>query len=126
MKLCGHGQVRLCERGLDNCSQHLALGIVRSSGGEQYSLSSLRPGGATFYLQFTEDAEYVRRKGRWLSTRVLEIYLQEASVATYHDKLSPWTRSRIEELCKQFPGILSRAQFLRKSRIPDRCWPYLW
>ena len=26
----------------------------------------------------TEDAEYVRRKGRWLSTRVLEIDLQEA------------------------------------------------
>ena len=61
-----------------------ALGLAEGAEGcTQYSLASLRPGGATFWLSVTEDAEYVRRKGRWLSTRVLEIYLQETSVATY-------------------------------------------
>ena len=54
-----------------------------------------RPGGATYWLLETEDAEYVRRKGRWLSTRVLEIYLQEASVATYDRRMSDDTKSRI-------------------------------
>jgi hypothetical protein len=55
-----------------------ALGIADSQGCSHFNLSSLRPGGATHWLAQTEDAEFVRRKGRWLSTRVLEIYLQEA------------------------------------------------
>ena len=55
-----------------------ALGIADSQGCSHVNLSSLRPGGATHWLAQTEDAEFVRRKGRWLSTRVLEIYLQEA------------------------------------------------
>ena len=47
-----------------------ALGVVRIDGSEIYNLSSLRPGGATYWLQCTEDAEYVRRKGRWISSKV--------------------------------------------------------
>ena len=55
-----------------------ALGIADSQGCSHVNLSSLRPGGATHWLAQTEDAEFVRPRGRWLSTRVLEIYLQEA------------------------------------------------
>eukprot|EP00435_Cladocopium_sp_Y103_P003960 s4316_g1.t1 len=60
----------------------LGLKVSREGGHVPYELSSLRPGGATFYLTQTEDGEYVRRKGRWLSTKVLEIYIQEAVAAT--------------------------------------------
>ena len=50
-----------------------ALGMTTGTDGHMpYSLSSLRPGGATYWLTETEDAEFVRRKGRWLSTRVLK------------------------------------------------------
>ena len=103
-----------------------ALGIVRIDGSEIYNLSSLRPGGATYWLQCTEDAEFVRRKGRWISSKVLEIYLQEASVATHTDQLSFETRSRIEELCSQFSRILKRSKFLKENFIPERAWPQLW
>ena len=51
------------------------------------SLASLRPGGATCMLAQTENAELVRRRGRRLSGRVMEIYLQEISVATYVPQL---------------------------------------
>ena len=61
----------------------LGLQLSRAGGHLPCELSSLRPGGATFFLQLAEDGDYVRRKGRWLSAKVLEIYVQEAVVATY-------------------------------------------
>lgn len=64
--------------------------------------------------------------GRWISSRVLEVYLQEAAYVTYNQHLSLEARSRIEELCKQFPRILKKAKFMRESFIPERCWPQLW
>eukprot|EP00435_Cladocopium_sp_Y103_P016191 s1218_g4.t1 len=103
-----------------------SLGVVRSDGAEQYTLSSLRPGGATYWLQCTEDSEFVRRKGRWLSGKVLEIYLQEAEVATYQDRLSFETKSRITSLCNQFPSILRKTKFFRDNQIPEKAWPQLW
>ena len=104
-----------------------ALGIApREDGSYIYSLSSLRPGGATYWLAATEDAEFVRRKGRWLSTRVLEIYLQETSVATYQRNLSEETKSRINDLCRSFSRVLSKAIFLKESRVPENAWPQLW
>jgi len=72
-----------------------------------YSVASLRPGGATHWLQVTEDAEYVRRKGKWISSRVLEIYLQEAAVATFEDQVTAEAKSRISSLCQNFSKILS-------------------
>lgn len=104
-----------------------ALGVVQGpERTPQYTLSSLRPGGATFWLQATEDAEYVRRKGRWLSTRVLEVYLQETSVSTFTQRLSKETKSRVTDLCKQFPSVLKRVQFFKENKFPERSWPQLW
>ena len=62
------------------------IGLISRDGKGEclYSLSSLRPGGATHWLSVTEDAEYVRRKGRWVSSKVLEIYLQEVTVINLH------------------------------------------
>ena len=65
-------------------SLQLALGFASGPQGDvPYNLGSLRPGGATYWLNLTEDAEYIRRKGRWVSSKVLEIYLQETAVATF-------------------------------------------
>lgn len=104
-----------------------ALGLTEGPQSQViYTLSSLRPGGATFWLFSTEDAEYVRRKGRWTSTRVLEIYLQETSYVTFTSRMSSVTKSRIEDLCKHFPEILSKVQFFKSTGIPERVWPQLW
>ena len=104
-----------------------ALGLVKGAHGQPiYSLSSLRPGGATFWLQLTEDAEYVRRKGRWISTKVLEVYLQEASVVTYETKITSVSKSRVDALCKQFASVLSKVQFFERTNIPMSAWPQLW
>ena len=88
-----------------------ALGIdpSRGPGKIPYDLGSLRPGGATFYLQQTEDSEFVRRRGRWLSSRVLEIYLQETTVNTYHQKLKTESRQKVQVLADNFSDILERA-----------------
>ena len=105
-----------------------ALGLARGDRRDvyPYSLSSLRPGGATYWLQLTEDAEFVRRKGRWLSTRVLEIYLQEASFMTFTQKMTQESLSRVSTLCSRFPEILEKAIFFRTTRIPECAWPRLW
>ena len=106
----------------------VALGLDPTRGPNKipYDLGSLRPGGATFYLQQTEDSEFVRRRGRWLSTRVLEIYLQEASVNTYQQRLSSSSRSKIEALAGSFSAILGRATYFLQMKIPPSSWPHLW
>ena len=106
----------------------LALGITKPDkpNSVPYSLGSLRPGGATYWLQTTEDSEYVRRKGRWISAKVFEIYVQEAAVATFNQRLTEEARERIDSLSRLFGQILDRAVFLRSSHIPEVCWPKLW
>ena len=91
-----------------------------------FSLASLRPGGATYWLGVTEDAEYVRRKGRWVSAKVLEIYLQEATVATFNEKITEVAKNRIALLSQNFSTILARSIFFQQTFIPECCWPKLW
>ena len=67
----------------------ISLTIPEKPGRVPYSLGSLRLGGATYWLQTTEDFEYVRRKGRWISAKVFEVYVQEAAVATFNCLMRP-------------------------------------
>ena len=106
--------------------QALGFQASRPGGKYPYDLGSLRPGGATFILQQIEDSELVRRRGRWLSTRVLEIYLQETAVATHHQRLSEVSRTKIQTLAARFPEIMTRAIFFLETKIPPSSWPYLW
>ena len=60
-----------------------ALQLPTTKGGYQkpLTLGSRQPGGATWLLHTTENAEVVRRRGRWISKKVMESYLQEVLVA---------------------------------------------
>eukprot|EP00435_Cladocopium_sp_Y103_P050220 s698_g15.t1 len=100
----------------------LGLQASGSGNGRGYDLGSLRPGGATFLLHLTEDSELVRRRGRWLSTRVLEIYLQEIQVCTYLDKVSPRARALIELCAGSFAYTLERAIAYLNAGIPPAAW----
>ena len=103
------------------------LGMSRSGGRERpLDLGSLRPGGATYLLQQTEDSELTRRRGRWVSHKVMEIYLQEVSASTFVADLDPDSRSRVLSASAAFPELLQRAQEWTRAGIPPSSWFYLW
>ena len=61
-------------------------------------LGSLRAGGATWLLSVTEDsedAELVRRRGRWLSHRTMEIYIQEFSSIQFIHRFAEATQAKL-------------------------------
>lgn len=100
----------------------LELDVARSSDQAPFDLGSLRPGGATDLLFETEDSELVRRRGRWLSARVMEIYLQEVLSSTYVSRLPRRVQLRIEQLANVFPEVLEKAISFLLSGIPPIVW----
>eukprot|EP00435_Cladocopium_sp_Y103_P010558 s305_g2.t1 len=99
----------------------LTLPTSRVGSAKPFDLGSLRPGGATWLLQQVEDSEIIRRRGRWLTTRAMEVYLQESFVATYLRTLEARTRTRIEEwTCRQYQAILDA---LKGKGYLDRLCP---
>ena len=104
----------------------LHLPTTRSGSQRPFDLGSLRPGGATFLLNQTEDSELCRRRGRWISNRVMEIYLQEVLVATYVQRLRPDVRNRISFFAAAFPGALQKALDFLQLGIPQKAWHALF
>ncbi len=104
----------------------LDLPSHRENGIHPYDLGSLRPGGATHLLVATEDGELVRRRGRWLSIRVMEIYLQEVQSATYADRLSKSSRAKVEMFSAGFETVLKQAVAFLDSAIPTKAWHSLY
>ena len=104
----------------------LHLPTTRSGSQRPFDLGSLRPGGATFLLNQTEDSELCRRRGRWISNRVMEIYLQEVLVATYVQRLRPDVRNRISFFAAAFPGALQKALEFLHLGIPQKAWHVLF
>ena len=113
-------------RRLNHLLKALGLPTERSHGTTPFDLGSFRPGGATFLLQMFEDAEFVRRRGRWVSAKVLEVYLQEISTATFQSRISEVARRRIEQVATSFPKILDQAEWFIWSGIPPIAWKHLW
>ena len=73
-----------------------------------------------------EDSELTRRRGRWLSGRTMEIYLQESSATTYFPQLPPETKKRIMQAANSFTTMLKRVQFFTKNYIPPSTWFFLF
>ena len=101
------------------------FGLVNNDGTSHFDLSSFRPGGATWMLHCTENPDLVRRRGRWLSLRVMEIYLQEVEAITYLPSLSAEQREFLKLMAEAFPVFLQKATFLHKARIPTTAWYFL-
>lgn len=100
----------------------LYLPTTKTTNCRPFDLGSLRPGGATWLLHQVEDAALVQRRGRWLSARVMEIYLQESFVSTFIRGLDPKTRTRIELCSGAFATTLERAISFLDSGIPPGAW----
>ncbi|CAE7515547.1 unnamed protein product, partial [Symbiodinium necroappetens] len=110
---------------LDSALEALLVPTSRSCS-RPLDLGSFRPGGATFVLQATEDAELVRRRGRWVSAKVMEIYLQEVAASTFYPSLPATTRRRVMDAAACFPEILRKASSWTRDRIPTSVWYNLW
>ena len=96
------------------------------NGIRPFDLGSLRPGGATHMLAVTEDASIVQRRGRWVSMQVMNIYLQEVSVATCLPRLDPAVRDRVQRLCNIYPQVLETALKHLRHKIPTSAWNLLY
>ena len=84
------------------------------------TLGSLRPGGATWLYRATDSTETVRFRGRWASTRMLEVYIQEVGAASVLPRVSAAARQRIGALADAAPLAMANAlAALRCSRPPS-------
>lgn len=77
-------------------------------------------------LRKTESAEVVRRRGRWLSVKTLEIYLQEVQVSTYLERVKPDAKVLIELRSGGFAPTLDRCIDFLQCGVPPNIWYYLF
>ena len=102
--------------------KELGLPTTKAGGLRPLDLGSLRPGGATFLLLATENMDLVRRRGRWVSNKVCEIYLQEILYVTYTEKLPSRIRDRIALLAGAFERVLQVAMKFLQTGMPQSMW----
>ena len=69
-----------------------------------------------------EEQLTVRRRGRWVTTKVCELYLQEVLYTTYTAKLDGKIRDKIQKLAGTFPLVLTKAIGLLRGAIPMQVW----
>lgn len=88
-------------------------------------LGSLRAGGATWLLDKSEHPELVRRRGRWISAKIMEIYIQEASSAQFMPMLGQPSKDIILLGVHLFPSVLQRVWYFHTIAIPENAWRFL-
>ena len=98
------------------------LGVTTPRGGRPIDLGSFRPGGATHLLQITEDSELVRRRGRWISPKVMEIYLQEVASVVLFPSQPYEVRCKILAFAQLFPELLAKADLWTRQKLPHASW----
>ena len=83
--------------------------------GEVLDLGSLRTGGATEMWQRTENAPLVQQRGRWMSVRNMNIYLQELSSTTFLSRLAGESRTAVAELYDSSPWMSKHAVMMTRG-----------
>ena len=104
-----------------------ATGIASlSSGMRGLDLGSLRAGGASWLLLTSEDSELTRRRGRWVTHRVMEIYVQEISSLQFLPNLPQQIRQLILDGVAIFPHVLEKAEWFVLAEVPESIWYTLY
>ena len=88
-------------------------------------LGSLRAGGASWLMMSLEDSELVRRRGRWLTTKVMEIYVQEVSAIQFLQVIPDATRKLILQGVAVFPVMLDSIHSMWMHGVPQKAWRFL-
>ena len=104
----------------------LRLPTKKTRGKRPFDLSSLRPGGTTFHLLEHEDPERTRRRGRWVNSKVMDIYVQEVLYTTYTEHLTDDIRIRVHQLASSFDRILELAIMFLQTAVPPSTWLRLY
>ena len=100
----------------------VGLPTEKRNGLKPLDLGSLRAGGATWTLQVTESGELCRRRGRWVSQKVMDLYIQEVSSLQYLNFVEPEVKKNIMTLAYAFPAVLEKAKALHRCKIDPRTW----
>ena len=103
----------------------LQLDTLPASVSRGLDLGSLRAGGASWLMITSEDSELVRRRGRWLTSKIMEIYVQEVSAIQFLPQLPSRARMLVIEGAGLFPVLLRRVGYLHSCGIPETAWKYL-
>ena len=105
-----------------------AFDIQSAPGGGRpfLELASLRAGGATWFMLVTEDAEMLRRRGRWLSSRIMEIYVQEVTSLQFLPVQTARTRQIVYFALQSFTQVLEASAFFSKIQVPPEHWYILF
>lgn len=104
----------------------LSLPLEKVSGVKALDLGSMRAGGATWCLQTCESGELCRRRGRWASQKVMDLYIQEVSSLQYLSFVPKETKERVMTFAKAFPGTLKKAKELHSCSIDCKVWHILF
>ena len=108
-------------RRFDLVLERLGISTTRSKH-RPLDLGSFRPGGATHLLSATENSEFVRRRGRWASHRVMEIYIQEVTACTFFPSLPLEVRQRVLTTAQAFTATLEQALEWDHLGVPAASW----
>ena len=100
----------------------LGLPTTKVDGKRPFDLASRRPGGATLLLLESESPENVRRRVRWASPKVMDIYIQEVMYTTLTEHLPQDAKLRIQQLASVFPQVLDQALLFLNAAIPPTTW----
>ena len=96
----------------------LGLSGPLGDSGRGLDLGSLRAGGATWLLK-------TRRRGRWLNSRTMEIYIQESSALQFLPSLNHRTRKLILHAVTVFSQVLAKFLEFDRLGIPKNAWHLL-
>ena len=111
---------------LDKALARFGLPITTRGKAKPMTLASFRPGGATYLIAQTESAELVRRRGRWASMHVMEIYLQEVSTSTYLNDIDASAKERVLRAMSVFPEVLKLATAFVNWQCPEPTWSWFF
>ena len=85
-------------------------------------LGSLRAGGASWLMMVSENPDLTRRRGRWLTNKVMEIYVQEILAVQFLPNLPAESKWFVVSGVAIFPWVLVQADNLCQARIPEQIW----
>ena len=69
-------------------------------------------------MQMTENPDYVRRRGRWITNKVMEIYIQEVAAIMYLPRLPVSLKERIFAVANFFENMLVQAKLWTTWQFP--------
>ena len=107
-------------RQLCGALQQLPWGSGSKTPGSE--LASLRAGGATWLLMADEDSELVRRRGRWLTSKIMEIYIQEVSSIQFLPSLKAETKRLVRAALEAHEDVVRKAEFFTATGILPDMW----